>query len=79
MRCVDVNVLVYAHRPESDRHDEYRTWLEAARRADEPLGIGALSYAGELLIGIVADSDACPDIDVLADGITDELEGLLVR
>lgn len=44
--------------------------------ADEPLGIGALSYAGDLFIGIVADSDACPDIDVLAAGIRDELEQL---
>ncbi|MGH2539916.1 MAG: type II toxin-antitoxin system VapC family toxin [Actinomycetota bacterium] len=39
MRCVDVNVLVYAHRPEADRHEEYHSWLDAARRSDEPLGI----------------------------------------
>ncbi len=44
--------------------------------ADEPLGIGALSYAGDLFIGIVADSDACPDVDALATGIRDELEDL---
>jgi diacylglycerol O-acyltransferase len=44
--------------------------------ADEPVGIGAISYAGDLLIGIVADSDACPDIDALAAGIRDELEEL---
>lgn len=47
--------------------------------ADEPVGIGALSYAGELLIGIVADADACPDIDALAAGIRHELEVLLSR
>lgn len=39
MRCVDVNVLVYAHRPESPNHESWRTWLEAARRAPEPLGL----------------------------------------
>jgi len=39
MRCVDVNVLVYAHRPESDRHEEYRSWLDEARRGREPLGL----------------------------------------
>ena len=44
--------------------------------ADEPLGIGALSYAGNLFIGIVADSHVCPDVDVLAAGIRDELEKL---
>lgn len=42
--------------------------------ADEPIGIGALSYAGDLFIGIVADSDACPDIDALAAGVSDDLE-----
>lgn len=45
--------------------------------ADEPVGIGALSYTGNLFIGIVADSDACPDIDVLAAGVRDELRALL--
>lgn len=44
--------------------------------ADEPVGIGALSYAGDLLIGIVADAEACPDIDVLAAGVRDELQEL---
>ncbi len=44
--------------------------------ADEPLGIGALSYAGDLFIGIVADADVCPDIDVLAAGVRAELYAL---
>jgi predicted nucleic acid-binding protein len=39
MRCVDVNVLVYAHRPESPDHERYRTWLEQVRRDDEPLAL----------------------------------------
>lgn len=47
--------------------------------ADEPVGIGALSYAGDLLIGIVADEEACPDIDVLAAGIRHELQALVLR
>ena len=50
MRCVDVNVLVYAHRPEADRHDEYRGWLEAARVADEPLGLSDLVLSGFIWI-----------------------------
>jgi WS/DGAT/MGAT family acyltransferase len=41
--------------------------------ANEPLGVGALSYAGALTIGIVADRDAFPDLDVLAAAMRDEL------
>jgi len=40
MLFVDVNVLIYAHRPESPDHDRYLEWIEAARRGDEPLGLG---------------------------------------
>jgi toxin-antitoxin system PIN domain toxin len=46
MRCVDVNVLVYAHRLEADRHAEFRAWLDAARFGDEPLGVSDLVLAG---------------------------------
>lgn len=46
MRCVDVNVLVYAHRRESPDHQRYRAWLEAARRADEPLGLSSVVLSG---------------------------------
>lgn len=46
MRCVDVNVLVYAHRPEAPEHDRYRRWLDDVRRADEPLGIPSLVLSG---------------------------------
>lgn len=50
MRCVDVNILVYAHRPESPDHARYRDWLDDARRADEPLGISTLVLSGFLRI-----------------------------
>jgi diacylglycerol O-acyltransferase len=33
------------------------------------LGVAALSYAGRLTLGLHADADACPDVDVIADGI----------
>ena len=46
MRCVDVNVLVYAHRADVDRHAEYRDWLEAARAAPEPLGVSSVVLSG---------------------------------
>lgn len=44
--------------------------------ANEPLGVGALSYAGAFAIGVVADRDAYPDLDTLAAGLRDELHAL---
>jgi diacylglycerol O-acyltransferase len=44
--------------------------------ANEPLAVGALSYAGALTIGIAADRDACPDLDVFAAAVRDELHAL---
>lgn len=40
------------------------------------LGVGAISYAGQFNIMAVADKDACPDIDVFAAGVRDELHAL---
>jgi diacylglycerol O-acyltransferase / wax synthase len=44
--------------------------------ANEPLGVGALSYAGTFNIGVVADRDAYPDLDVFAAGARQELHAL---
>jgi WS/DGAT C-terminal domain len=44
--------------------------------ANEPLGVGALSYAGTSAIGVVADQDACPDIDVFTAAMRDDLRAL---
>ncbi len=44
--------------------------------ANEPLGVGALSYAGGLYVGISVDGDAFPDLDVLVAGVRTELEAL---
>jgi uncharacterized protein len=50
MRCVDVNVLVYAHRPESPKHHEWRGWLDDARRGPEQLGLISAVATGFLRI-----------------------------
>jgi hypothetical protein len=47
--------------------------------ANEPLGVGALSYAGELTIGVLADRDAYPDLDVFVAGACEELRALGVE
>jgi diacylglycerol O-acyltransferase / wax synthase len=44
--------------------------------ANEPLGVGALSYAGALNIGVVADQDAYPDLDAFVAGARRELDML---
>jgi WS/DGAT/MGAT family acyltransferase len=40
------------------------------------LGVGALSYAGQLNITAVADQEACPDVEIFADGVRDTLRSL---
>jgi diacylglycerol O-acyltransferase / wax synthase len=44
--------------------------------ANEPLGVGALSYAGAFTIGVVADQDAYPDLDAFTAGMRQELHAL---
>jgi toxin-antitoxin system PIN domain toxin len=39
MLCVDVNVLVYAHRKDLAEHSDYRPLLELLANGDEPLGL----------------------------------------
>lgn len=48
MRCVDVNVLVYAHRADLPEHADYRAVLEEFANDDEPLGL-----PGPVLSGFV--------------------------
>jgi hypothetical protein len=36
---------------------------------NQTLNVGVLSYAGQLNLTAVADGDACPDIDVFAQGV----------
>ncbi len=46
MLSVDVNVLVYAHRPEAAEHHAFRRWLTDALGAHEPLGISDVVLSG---------------------------------
>lgn len=50
MRCADVNVLVFAHRPEAQSHNRYRAWLDEARVGREPLGLADAVLAGFLRV-----------------------------
>jgi hypothetical protein len=42
MQLPDVNILVYAFRDAAPGHDRYRSWLQAALEAEEPVGIADL-------------------------------------
>ena len=42
MMLLDVNVLVYAHREDTDRHAEYRAFLHSAIDGAEACGISEL-------------------------------------
>ncbi|MFZ5851364.1 MAG: TA system VapC family ribonuclease toxin [Actinomycetota bacterium] len=46
MRCVDVNVLVSAHRADLSEHVAYRALLERLANADEPLGLPNVVLSG---------------------------------
>lgn len=42
----DVNVLVYAHRPDAGRHEEFRGWLEKVVRGPAAYGMSDLVLSG---------------------------------
>ena len=46
MRCVDTNVLVYAHRFDLVEHNDYREMLEIWANDDEPLGVPDVVLSG---------------------------------
>ena len=50
MILLDVNVLVYAHREECERHEEYRRWLEAVWKSRSNYGVSELVLSGCLRI-----------------------------
>jgi uncharacterized protein len=53
MMLVDTNVLIYAHRLESDRHLEYRAWMDELIAGPEPYAVSDFALNG--LIRVVTD------------------------
>jgi uncharacterized protein len=53
MMLADTNVLIYAHRPESDRHKEYRSWL--SEMISGPAQYGVSDFAVNGLVRIITD------------------------
>jgi toxin-antitoxin system PIN domain toxin len=50
MRLVEVKVLVYAHRRDAARHEDYADWLGGLLSGQEPYGISDLVLSGFLRI-----------------------------
>ena len=50
MILCDVNVLLYALRSDSDRHDEYRSWLIERLDGPENIGVSELVLSGVVRI-----------------------------
>jgi toxin-antitoxin system PIN domain toxin len=50
VRMFDVNVLVHAFRPDTDRHAEYRSWLERQASGPEAFGVSELVLSGFLRV-----------------------------
>jgi len=46
----DVNVLVYAHRADTERHNDYRVWLSEILESDAPFGMSDLVLSGFLRV-----------------------------
>jgi toxin-antitoxin system PIN domain toxin len=53
MRLVDVNVLVYAHRLDTPRHQDYAGWLRNLLADQEPWGFSELVLSG--FLGVVSN------------------------
>jgi uncharacterized protein len=50
MTLIDVNVLVYAHRPDSQNHLKYRDWLEELMNSGERCGFSEIALCGMVRI-----------------------------
>lgn len=50
MKLLDVNVLVYAHREDAERHSEFRRWVESALCEHPGVSVSELALSGCLRI-----------------------------
>lgn len=59
MILIDVNVLVYAHRPDSQNHESYRKWLEQTLDSGFLCGLSDVVLTG--VIRIITHPHIFPD------------------
>jgi len=59
MILIDVNILVYAHRPDAEDHAKYQYWLEDVLNSGETCGLSELALCG--MVRIVTHPRIYPD------------------
>jgi hypothetical protein len=59
MILIDVNILVYAHRPDANNHAKYREWLEEQMNSGDACGLSEIALCG--LVRIVTHPRIYPD------------------
>jgi toxin-antitoxin system PIN domain toxin len=50
MMLVDTNVMIYAHRPDAERHAEFREWLQELVNGPEPYAVSDSALTGMIRI-----------------------------
>jgi hypothetical protein len=61
----DVNVLIYAFRPDSAHHGRCRAWLDEVVRADSAFGLSPLVLSA--IVRITTNRQSYPDAETLAE------------
>jgi len=64
---LDTNVLIYAHRRDAERHDEYRDWLESLVNGPEPYAVS--DHALMAMIRIVTNPRIYPQPALLEEAL----------
>ena len=82
MILCDVNVLLYALRSDSDRHDEYRSWLIERLDGPENIGVSELVLSGVVRIAthprVYRKPSAPSEAFAFADAIRSRLNAVMV-
>jgi uncharacterized protein len=65
MRLVDTNVLIYAHRRDAPRHEEYRAWIQAMLDGPEPYAVSDFALIG--LVRVVTNRQIYRDAPATID------------
>lgn len=79
----DVNVLVYAARPDADRHTEYRAWLTSVMRGSEPVALSELILSAVVRVlthpRVFDPPTLLPDALAYVDALRDQPRAVALR
>ncbi|HME65058.1 MAG TPA: type II toxin-antitoxin system VapC family toxin [Streptosporangiaceae bacterium] len=56
---MDTNVLIYAHRRDAERHQEYKVWMQAMVNGPEPYAVSDFALTG--MVRVVTNPRIYPD------------------